>query len=79
MSCSQQHIGQLTRGGNPVLGLGCFLLSPNLSALWFSRSPPATLISPNEAITKKKMKPFGDKLTNEEIKVLVAHVRTFKK
>jgi cytochrome c6 len=28
---------------------------------------------------KEKMKPFKDKLTDEEIKALVAHVRAFKK
>jgi mono/diheme cytochrome c family protein len=28
---------------------------------------------------KEKMKPFGDKLNEEEIKALVAHVRSFKK
>lgn len=28
---------------------------------------------------KEKMKPFGDKLTDEEIKALVAHVRGLKK
>ena len=28
---------------------------------------------------KERMKPFGDKLTDEEIKALVAHVRAFKK
>jgi mono/diheme cytochrome c family protein len=28
---------------------------------------------------KENMKPFGDKLTDEEIKALVAHVRSFKK
>jgi mono/diheme cytochrome c family protein len=35
-----------------------------------------------EGITEKgkeKMKPFGDKLTDDEIKALVAYVRTFKK
>ena len=29
--------------------------------------------------TKEKMKPFGDKLSDDEIKALVASVRTFKK
>ena len=29
--------------------------------------------------TKERMKPFADKLTDEEIKALVAHVRSFKK
>ncbi|MSU19885.1 MAG: cytochrome c [Pedosphaera sp.] len=29
--------------------------------------------------TKEKMKPFGDKLSDEETKALVAYVRTFKK
>jgi mono/diheme cytochrome c family protein len=28
---------------------------------------------------KEAMKPFGDKLSEEEIKALVAHMRTFKK
>ncbi len=28
---------------------------------------------------KEKMKPYGDKLSDEEIKALVAHMRTFKK
>jgi cytochrome c553 len=28
---------------------------------------------------KEVMKPFGDKLSDEEIKALVAHMRTFKK
>lgn len=28
---------------------------------------------------KEKMKPFGDKLSDEEIKALIAHVRSFKK
>jgi mono/diheme cytochrome c family protein len=28
---------------------------------------------------KEKMKPFGDKLKDDEIKALVAHVRSFKK
>ncbi len=28
---------------------------------------------------KEKMKPFGEKLTDEEIKALVGHVRTLKK
>lgn len=28
---------------------------------------------------KEKMKPFGDKLSDDEIKALVAHVRAFKK
>ena len=28
---------------------------------------------------KEKMKPFGDKLTEDEIKALVAYIRTFKK
>lgn len=28
---------------------------------------------------KEKMKPFKDKLTDEEIKALVAHIRAFKK
>lgn len=28
---------------------------------------------------KEKMKPFAEKLTDEEIKALIAHVRTFKK
>ena len=28
---------------------------------------------------KERMKPFGDKLTDEEIKALVAHVRALKK
>lgn len=28
---------------------------------------------------KEKMKPFGDKLTDDEIKALVAHVRSLKK
>jgi mono/diheme cytochrome c family protein len=28
---------------------------------------------------KEKMKPFGDKLTDDEIKALIAHVRGFKK
>jgi cytochrome c553 len=29
--------------------------------------------------TKEKMKPFKDKLSDDEIKALVAHVRTLKK
>jgi cytochrome c553 len=29
--------------------------------------------------TKEKMKPFADKLSDDEIKALVAHVRSFKK
>jgi mono/diheme cytochrome c family protein len=28
---------------------------------------------------KKKMDPYGEKLNDEEIKALVAHLRTFKK
>lgn len=28
---------------------------------------------------KEKMKPFADKLSDEEIKALIAHVRSFKK
>lgn len=28
---------------------------------------------------KEKMKPFGDKLSDEEIKALVAHIRSYKK
>ena len=28
---------------------------------------------------KKKMDPYGDKLNDEEIKALIAHMRTFKK
>jgi len=28
---------------------------------------------------KKKMDPYGDKLNDEEIKALIAHIRTFKK
>lgn len=28
---------------------------------------------------KEKMKPFGDKLSDDEIKALIAHVRSFKK
>ena len=28
---------------------------------------------------KEKMKPFGDKLSDDEIKALVAHVRSFKR
>ena len=28
---------------------------------------------------KKKMDPYGEKLSDEEIKALVAHIRTFKK
>jgi cytochrome c6 len=28
---------------------------------------------------KKKMDPYGDKLTDEEIKALIAHIRSFKK
>lgn len=28
---------------------------------------------------KKKMDPYGDKLTDDEIKALIAHIRTFKK
>ena len=28
---------------------------------------------------KERMKPYGDKLSDEEIKALVAHIRTFKK
>ena len=28
---------------------------------------------------KKKMDPYGDKLTDDEIKALIAHIRSFKK
>jgi cytochrome c553 len=28
---------------------------------------------------KKKMDPYGDKLSDDEIKALIAHIRTFKK
>jgi cytochrome c553 len=28
---------------------------------------------------KEQMKPFGDKLSDDEIKALIAHIRTFKK